>query len=91
MAQMVGTMKISVTQDDIDKGQRGSACSCPIALATRRAFPWLAISVSPGFGHGWLFIGNKTYRLPGDALTFILEFDSRSVPVAPFEFFIGEE
>ena len=31
-------MKVNVSQEDIDKGVRGSEKSCPIALATRRAF-----------------------------------------------------
>ena len=31
-------MKVNVKQKDIDKGVRGSENSCPIALATRRAF-----------------------------------------------------
>ena len=31
-------MKVNVSQKDIDKGERGSENSCPLALATRRAF-----------------------------------------------------
>ena len=31
-------MKVNVSQEDIDKGVRGSEDSCPLALATRRAF-----------------------------------------------------
>ena len=31
-------MKVNVSQKDIDKGIRGSENSCPIALATQRAF-----------------------------------------------------
>ena len=31
-------MKVNVSQKDIDKGVRGSEKSCPIALATQRAF-----------------------------------------------------
>lgn len=31
-------MKIKVTQDDIDTGERGISSHCPVALAVRRAF-----------------------------------------------------
>lgn len=32
-------MKLSVLQDDIDNGVRGSNCNCPVALAIKRAMP----------------------------------------------------
>ena len=38
-------MKINVSQKDIDKGVRGSENSCPLALATQRAFNSYNVSV----------------------------------------------
>ena len=38
-------MKVNVSQKDIDKGVRGSENSCPLALATRRAFNTYNVSV----------------------------------------------
>lgn len=63
---------VNVTQEDIDKGKRGSCADCPIALAAIRALGtdevrvtsdaiyWMGLSVlrhAPIPEAGWMFIG----------------------------------
>jgi hypothetical protein len=74
---------ISVTQDDIDNGERQRCATCPVALAIRRVLPG-APMVSVG---GWsvLLSTELEVLLPGVAEEFIAAFD-RYAPVAPFEF-----
>jgi hypothetical protein len=89
-------MRITVTQDDIDNGFRGTACACPVARAVGRAFgvPPLVNQVSVGWSIGirqspadrymtW-------YALPDVADDFIRKFDTKQ-PVEPFAFELGEE
>ncbi|QTF81869.1 hypothetical protein SEA_GUEY18_84 [Gordonia phage Guey18] len=76
-------MRIEVRQDDIENGARASAFGCPIALAARRAFPDMNITVTTGK----LIVEDKfectAYVLPDDAKEFIRSFDSFR-PVLPF-------
>ena len=74
-------MKIKVTQDDIDNGERHRCYRCPIAHAMCRTLG-ASIAVTQ----------EKYYReeddgkyLPTEAQRFILDFDAGR-PVAPFEF-----
>lgn len=76
-------MKISITQQHIGMGVRGSTTSDPVALAMREAGlekPW----VSPSY-LAWRK-DNKDYsvRLPGSVLEFLKRFDN-GLPVDPFE------
>lgn len=80
-------MIVKVTQDNIDRGARGDATECPVALALQDLglqTPW-AGSTSLGF-----VVGNDvswSSALPEVARHFINEFD-RAQPVEPFEFSI---
>lgn len=76
-------MKISVTQEDIDKGERNECRRCPVALALARA----------GFS-GWevdagtIFLPHSTaepIRTPVEVTRFVLDFDE-GLPVFPFTF-----
>lgn len=74
-------MKITVTQEDIEKGKRGCR-NCPIALATNRTtlldaavYPHCIISVDMG----------TVWVLPKKAQQFIQRFDDGK-PVHPFTF-----
>jgi hypothetical protein len=77
-------MKISVTQEDIDKGERYHNLQCPIAHAVYRAIGqrWLvggdALSQKVPFGTNY-------YILPNSAINFIYRFDKK-LPVTPFDF-----
>ena len=73
---------ITVTLEDIAKGERGSACSCPIALAIKRATNQRC-HVSPT-----LFCFERDLYdkpLPRVAGQFVIAFDGNK-PVEPFSF-----
>jgi len=75
-------VKISVTQEHINYGRRGSCHDCPIALAVCAALRAGRVRVTPGF------IDYKRYLdipLPAEAQLFITRFDAE-VSVKPFEF-----
>ena len=82
-------MKISVTLEDVQKGERYSASHCPIALAGRRAFSCLGVFV--GVTRLDLYREDKHLRwyLSPEVEHFINEFDAQH-PVEPFEFELGE-
>lgn len=83
-------MEISVTKEDIKKGNQGHCRDCPIALAASRAFGvdvlvrsrYVAVDAVPG-GR------NAIYSLPENARNFINNFDNGR-PVRPFRFELGE-
>jgi hypothetical protein len=88
---LLPTVRIEVTADDIAEGRRHSCERCPIALATRRA-----LRAHPHLGfHGAFFgaIGFYTLELdsieflpsPEIAKHFVRDFDCGD-PVAPFAF-----
>lgn len=76
-------MKIEVTQEDIEKGKRGSKCYCPIALALMRAQPTRCVSV--GALTVALDLPRVCLNLPHRVRCWIYDFDSGEA-VAPFEF-----
>lgn len=74
-------MKITVTQEDIDNGERGDECRCPIALALNRIVPG-------GKVHSYsaeLPKGREEIPLPSAACYFVEKFDTGK-PVQPFTF-----
>ena len=74
-------MKITVTQQHIDAGVRGSATSDPVALALKDA-GWEKVYVNV-FG---IQLGKeKRYPLPEGMWKFMYDFDNGN-PVFPFEF-----
>lgn len=80
---------ITVTADDIAAGMPGSNCRCPIALAIRRALPWLT---APGLPVVQLYaveladgLDAPLAALPDEAATFIEDFDHGGL-VVPFAF-----
>jgi len=79
-------MLISITQQDIDFGQRGSCSRCPIAIAIRRKIPRAgAIAVSP-YSIRWVHddVWWDAY-VPSEVKEFITKFDAYC-PVEPMEF-----
>lgn len=77
-------MIITVTQTDIDRGQRHSGTTCPIARAIRRAarrWRW-PVSVGPTT----VDLGpRQEVALPWRAINFVNNFDGLA-PVKPFRF-----
>lgn len=80
------TITVSVTQEDIEKGRRKEARSCPIALAARRAFKERPLAVD-----GWSIVlhadreDEQSLRLPRDAERRLDAFDEGD-PMEPFTF-----
>lgn len=74
-------MKITVTQEHIDKGDRCRASSCPLALALRETTgqPWIVSSMSAGTEYG------HCRPLPQEARHFVVNYDHGAL-VKPFAF-----
>lgn len=75
-------MKITITQDDIDKGDRKSCYNCPIALGANRAF---GDKYSARVENTTILIGEFRRSLPEAARRFVKLFDAGD-HVDPFEF-----
>jgi hypothetical protein len=78
------TVTIDVTQEDIDKGERGDACKCPIALACHRILKegvWVCEDLMSISGE------DEDVVLPDEAQDFIKRFDYGHSP-EPFTFTI---
>ncbi len=70
-------MKIQVTQEDIDRGQRYDGESCPIALAIARVRSDIKeIQITPYFA----ILGSRRCPLPLVARSFIWAFDIGDKP-----------
>lgn len=79
-------MKVKVEQRHIDRGERGDAFCCAVALAVAEA---------TGYDDVWvdeysMSVGDFYYRTPKSASDFIENFDS-GYAVAPFEFELVDE
>lgn len=81
-------MKIQVTQEDIDAGNRCNACYCPIALAIAREVNQTVFID----GKDWYVSWKKNLRGPlsQEAQDFVSLFDCGGA-VKPFEFEIDYE
>lgn len=77
-------IKIKVTKEHIEKGQRVSPYCCPIALSIREQFPNKRIVVT----RAYTLIGARDFKNPSEAQEFIDDFDHRNA-VSPFEFELG--
>jgi hypothetical protein len=79
------SMKISITQSDIDMGERHHSRFCPVSLAASRAF---RRDIRVSWTRAW---GNPhiepaiCFALPEKVKDFVLSFD-RGDQVEPFEF-----
>lgn len=87
-------MKITVTQEDIENGTRGSNASCPIALATVRQLGKPA-RVGSVLLHLYPDTGFhppvNTFWLSRAAMRFVQRFDKRGAKsVKPFSFILKE-
>lgn len=76
-------MKIQVTQEDIDKGERWKCGACPIALAAIRAFHQPHVLVDRDCV--WVPGEDRGRSMPDKAQSFIRAFDAGQ-PVEQFEF-----
>ena len=78
-------MRIEVTQEDIDNGEKRKCDTCAVAIAAHRAFKDCIILVD---GEQMDVIRNgkwKVIDLPDSATRFIEDFDAGR-PVQPFSF-----
>lgn len=76
------TIRVNVTQHDIDEGKRCAAGCCPVARALSRVEGARFFSVGPSyvaFNQYW------NISLPGQAVRFIADFDGAR-QVKPFSF-----
>lgn len=75
-------MRITVTQELIDKGTRGSCCRCPVALAIA------AQTGVPAFVTAKIIVcGESEWETPATVRDFIANFDGKNKP-NPFQFFL---
>lgn len=75
-------MKITVTQDDIEHGVRGSYRFCPIAAALNRNGEY-----NVKVYQDTIWMGDREYRICSDViLSFIAAFDAKE-SVKPIEFY----
>ena|ERR1700680_842511 len=85
-------MKINVTQENINLGQKGNPSKCGLALAIKDLMPEAQVLVF----HTHAEINNRSYKLPQEATKFIFAFDTRTDSnlnkelVSPIEFEISE-
>jgi hypothetical protein len=91
-------MKIIVTKEDIENGERRSAQSCPISLAMKRTFQEsgrIVNSIWTKYGHSEIYLQEETdlirieCMLPNEASEFIRNFDYKG-EVKPFSFEVEE-
>jgi hypothetical protein len=72
----MATVKVEVTQDDINNGKRGECSRCPLALAIRRAVrPEICVLVG---SFDYVLQGDRTRHnrsLPQIAKNFVRRFD----------------
>ena len=74
-------MKISVTQQHIDSGVRGSCTSDPIALALKDLGyerPWIGVH--------YIRLDKVDVHMPSEVYEFLKRFDNGLPPLDPFEF-----
>ncbi len=79
-------MRVEVTQEDIDRGQRRSEAWCPIARALDRTGPgyWFVTGDGAEY-HDGLGVILGWYALPREARVFVSRFDHGRA-VKPFSF-----
>lgn len=82
-------MLVTVTQQDIDKGRKGSPTECPIALALQRSTGnvWAVSTIDavPTSTPIMARIANATVALPASARSFVGAFDC-GLNAEPFSF-----
>lgn len=81
------TVRVRVTQEDIDAGVRDDCNRCPLALAVMRAVPQAKMAVVTYASVKLVMDATTlvTAKLPDRATLAIVEFDS-SGTMSPFEF-----
>ncbi len=84
-------MKVTVTQEMIDKGIPGDPCYCPIALAFKElGYEGASVDDECADVHKQGEAFSETYYLPDEARSFITTFDATSGKGEPFEFEVEE-
>ena len=79
-------VKVSVTQDDINHGERRSCARCPVARAMTRA---LGKPVSAGPDGWWTLGDGSIHRFPLDVRANVMAYDEIGLMV-PFEFEVSD-
>ena len=74
-------MKITVTKEDIEKGQRDSVSRCPITRAFKRKTRQKNVRTE----YAEIFVTDNYFKLPKRARKFIKDFDNNG-KVKPFSF-----
>lgn len=81
----MSTIKVTVTQEDIDNGVQREGSCCAIAKALERlGYKEPMVEVPT------VYIGNDGYRLPKVADDWACQFDEDKSKVAPFSFELEE-
>ncbi len=83
-------VKISVTQEDIDRGNPGMCPTCPVAIAANRILHPYKCAVMP-IGNGSemaLALNGEVYDLPKKVFVFVDRFDWGK-PVKPLSFYLN--
>jgi hypothetical protein len=84
--RQVKTIKVVVTQEHIDKGERGDCYSCAVSLALRDSdIPEARMGLWSIFLHGKFDDDKNTIDAPPQVKQFVRDFDQKR-PVQPFEF-----
>ena len=80
-------LKVNVTQEHINKGERHSTSACPIAWALKDVLPADSCAVNVRASVAVWFRNSDYYRawLPRSAQDFVVEFDNGQ-DVSPFSF-----
>ena len=78
-------MKVTITQEHIDKGVCGKADRCPIALALR-GLGWADVVV----GVSKVWIGKKQHMMSHEAAAFVEAFDQPKPYAKPCSFELME-
>lgn len=79
------SIKIKVTQKDIDRGIKGSVFACPLALAASRKIDGPIKVGEDQLGDVHLLTHEDDFKLPLKAVKFYYDFDTGR-PVRPFTF-----
>lgn len=79
-------MRIEVKQIDIDLGEQGNACNCPIARAIKRTLGWRSVYVRREGVYRRDPSTELPVRLPPAAIRFMTRFDAIGDEVSPIAF-----
>lgn len=77
-------MKIEVTQECIDTGEKGHIRRCPLALALRPFYQYVYV------GGSFVYLDGESYYFPDGIRKWVRKFDESNKPYGPFVFDTNE-